>query len=114
MLFRSLSDSPDPFLRTQADIRLANTMVLLRKYDKMPELCDKLSRRYAGKVEELIIQSMLYTAYHFADRLEPAAGVRAKMLELYQKLPETAYPGGAEEYTREYWQREWFAPLKGK
>jgi hypothetical protein len=112
--FETLSESTDPFLRTQADIRLANTTLLLRKYDEMPSLCEKLIKRHEGKIEELIILSMLYSAYHFADRLEPAAGIRVKMLELFQKLPETAFPGGAEEYTRDYWQREWFAPLKSK
>ena len=113
-LFEALSESTDPFLRTQADIRLANATLLLRKYDEMPALCDKLAKRYEGKVEELIIRSMLYTAYHFADRLEPAAGVRVQMQELFHKLPDSAFPGGADEYTREYWQREWFAPLKAK
>jgi len=113
-IFEALSESGDPFLRTQADIRLANTTLLLRKYDEMPGLCDKLAKRYEGKVEELIIRSMLYTAYHFADRLEPAAGVRGQMKDLFNKLPDSAFAGGADEYTREYWQREWFAPLKGK
>ena len=113
-LFEALSESADPFLRTQADIRLANATLLLRKYDEMPALCDKLAKRYEGKVEELIIRSMLYTAYHFADRLEPAAGVRVQMQELFHKLPDSAFPGGADEYTRDYWQREWFAPLKAK
>ncbi len=113
-IFEALSESTDPFLRTQADIRLANTTLLLRKYDEMPALCDKLAKRYEGKVEELIIRSMLYTAYHFADRVEPAAGVRVQMQELFNKLPDGAFAGGADEYTREYWQREWFAPLKSK
>ncbi|MGL6074107.1 MAG: tetratricopeptide repeat protein [Fimbriiglobus sp.] len=113
-LFETLSESNDPFLRTQSDIRLANTTLLLRKYDEMPGLCEKLSKRYQGKLEELIIQSMLYSAYHFADRIEPAGTVRARMVELYQKLPDTAFPGGAEEYTREYWQREWFSAIKMK
>ena len=114
-VFEALSESPDAFLSTQADIRLANTMLLLRKYDEMPALCEKLAKRYEGKLEELIIRSMLYTAYRFADRTESAAAVRVQMTELFQKLPDGEFPGGdREEYTREYWQRVWFTPLKAK
>ena len=114
-IFEALSESPDAFLSTQADIRLANTMLLLRKYDEMPALCEKLAKRYEGKLEELIIRSMLYTAYRFADRTESAAAVRVQMTELFQKLPDGEFPGGdREEYTREYWQRVWFTPLKAK
>ncbi len=114
-VFEALSESQDPFLSTQADIRLANTMLLLRKYDEMPSLCEKLAKRYEGKLEELIIRSMLYTAYRFADRTESAAAVRVQMTDLFQKLPDSQFPGGdREEYTREYWQRVWFTPLKAK
>ncbi len=114
-IFEALSESPDAFLSTQADIRLANTMLLLRKYDEMPALCEKLAKRYEGKLEELIIRSMLYTAYRFADRAESAAAVRVQMTDLFQKLPDGEFPGGdREEYTREYWQRVWFTPLKAK
>ncbi len=110
--FESLSDSQDVYLRTQGDIRLANTTFLLKKYDEMPALCDKLTQRYQGKVEELIVLSMLYSSYTYADRREPAAATLAKMLDLFGKLPDTAFPGGAEEYTRTYWQKQWFDPLK--
>ena len=113
-MFEELSESGDAYLRTQADIRLANATLLMRKYDEMPALCEKLAKRYEGKVEELIVRSMLYTAYHFADRMEPAALVRVQIQELFAKLPESAFTGGAEEYTRDYWQRVWITPLKGK
>jgi len=113
-LFAELSAGVDSPLRAQADIRLANTTLLLRKYADMPELCERLSTRYTGKVEELIIRSMLYTAYRFADRTEQAATVLARMEELFLRLPDDAFPGGADEYTRDYWQKQWFAPLKAK
>ena len=93
---------------------MANTTLLLRKYADMPELCERLSGRDTGKVEELIIRSMLYTAYRFADRTEPAATTLARMEELFLRLPDESFPGGADEYTRDYWQKQWFAPLKSK
>lgn len=113
-LFTELSDGPESPLRAQADIRLANTTLLLRKYADMPELCERLAGRYTGKVEELIIRSMLYTAYRFADRTEPAATTLARMEDLFLRLPDEAFPGGADEYTRDYWRKQWFAPLKAK
>ena len=81
----------------------------------MPALCEKLARRYEGELEELIIRSVLDTAYRFADRTESAAAVRVQMTDLFQKLPDGEFPGGdREEYTREYWQRVRFTPLKAK
>jgi TolA-binding protein len=112
-LFQALADSPDEFLRTQADVRLANATLLLKKYDEMPALCEKLATRYKGKVEELIVLSMLYSSYRFADRPEPAARVLNRMEEVFAKLPDGQFRGGAEEYTREYWKKQWFEPLKG-
>ncbi len=112
-LFEALAEVNDPFLRAQADIRLANTTLLLKKYDDMPALCDKLAERYRGKVEELIVLSMLYTANRFAERPADAARTLARMEEVYGKLTDADFPGGAEEYTREYWKKQWFDLLKG-
>ncbi len=113
-LFEELSASADPFLRTQADIRLANATLLLKKYDDMPALCEKLADRYKGKVEELIVLSMLYSAYRASDRPEPAARTLSRMEEVFGKLKPEDFPGGPEEYTREYWVKQWFEPLKAK
>lgn len=113
-LFQDLSASGDPFLRTQADLRIANTTLLLKKYDEMPDLCEKLAKRYQGQVEELIILSMLYSGYRAADRPEPAARTLIRMEKAYAALKPTDFNGSAEEYTPEYWQKQWFEPLKGK
>ncbi len=112
-LFEALAEVDDPFLRAQADIRLANTTLLLKKYDDMPALCEKLAARYKGKVEELIVLSMLYSSNRFADRTADAARTLAKMEEVYGKLTDADFPGGADEYTREYWKKQWFDLLKG-
>ena len=111
-LFEELADTPDPFLQAQADVRLANTTLLLKKYDEMPALCDRLAKKYAGKVEEVIVLSMLYSAYRFADRQSDATRTLDRMQEAFAQLTPADFPGGAEEYTRDYWQRQWFDVLK--
>lgn len=111
-LFEELADAADPFLQAQADVRLANTTLLLKKYDEMPSLCDRLTKKYEGKVEELIVLSMLYSAYRFADRQADATRTLDRMHEVYAKLTPSDFPGGAEEYTSDYWKRQWFDVLK--
>ncbi len=113
-LFQELSESPDAFLKTQADIRLANATLMLKRYDEMPALCNKLAERYRGKVEELIVLSMLYSAYAYSERLESAARTLSRMQEVFAALGPAAFPGGPEEYTREYWVKQWFEPLGKK
>lgn len=111
-LFESLTDSPDRYLQMHADIRLVNAMLLLKQYDDLPPLCDKLAARYAGKVEELIVLSMLYSSYRLTDRVEPAARTFDRMEAVYAKLTDADFVGGEPEYTREYWQTEWIDRLR--
>ena len=113
-LFEVLSGSKDSYLRAQADLRLANAVLLQKRYDELPALCDRLAARYPGKVQELILLSMRYHAETFADRKADAARTLGRMEGVYAKLSDTDFPGGMEEYTREYWQRQWFEPLKAR
>jgi tetratricopeptide (TPR) repeat protein len=112
--FSELAKADDPFLKTQADIRLANATLLLKRYDEMPDLCEKLIERYRGKVEELIVLSMLYSSYRFADLPGASARTLSRMEEVFAKLGPDAFPGGSEEYTRDYWVKSWFEPLRRK
>ncbi|MCZ2344171.1 MAG: tetratricopeptide repeat protein [Bacteroidales bacterium] len=111
-LFEELADTPDSFLQAQADVRLANTTLLLKKYDDMPALCERLAKKYQGKVEELIVLSMLYSAYRFADRQADATRTLDRMYTAFSKLTPSAFPGGADEYTQAYWQKQWFDVLR--
>lgn len=113
-LFDVLSGSKDEYLRTQADLRLANAVLLQKRYDELPALCDRLAIRYAGKVQELVLLSMRYHAETFADRKADAARTLGRMEAVYAKLTDADFPGGMEEYTRAYWQKQWFEPLKGR
>jgi len=107
-LFESLTESGTEFLRTHADIRLANTTLMMKRYDEMPVLCEKLATRYSGKVEELIILGMLCQAYNDMNRPEQVARTRSRMETAYNKLTDADFHNSAEEYTRQYWLREWF------
>ena len=80
----------------------------------MPALCEKLADRYRGKVEELIVLSMLYSSYRFADLPGASARTLSRMEDVFAKLGPDAFPGGSEEYTREYWVKTWFEPLRRK
>jgi len=112
-VFEELAKSTDPFLSAQADVRLANTTLLMKKYDDMPELCKRLAEKYPSKVEELLVLSMLYWSYLASDRPEPAARTRIYMEATFEKLKPADYMNGAEEYTREYWVK-WFESTKPK
>ena len=111
-LFEQLGSSPNAFLRKQADIRLANTLYLLKRFDELPALGDKLAAKYAGTVEELIVLSLQYSAERVTDKPQQAAKTFAKADAAYAKLPDAAFSGQGAEYTREFWVR-WLGQLKG-
>ncbi|MFO0851545.1 MAG: hypothetical protein U0871_23745 [Gemmataceae bacterium] len=114
-LFEGLSQSADdPFLRTEADLRLVNTVLMQQRYDEVPPLCDRLAARHAGKVHELILLSYAYKAHEYADRKDAQAQTLARMEQAFGKLTAADFPGGASYYTRDYWQTQWFDALKRK
>ncbi len=104
-LFESLKDSKRPTIQTQADLRIVRSLFLLRRYDAMPELCAKLATKYKGRVEELIVLSMLYWGYKQADRPKLSDEVLVRMEGVYQSLPDQAFTGLLDEYKREYWEK---------
>ncbi len=111
-LFAGLADGPDDYLKREGGIRLVNAVLLQQKYDEVPGLCDRLSQPHRGKVQELIFLSMAYKAHEFAKRPEKAKETRVRMEELFARLGETDFPGGTAEYTRGYWETQWFEPLR--
>jgi tetratricopeptide (TPR) repeat protein len=110
-LFAPLAESADPFVRTQAEVRLANSLLLLKKYDELQALCDRLAGRYKGKVDELIVLSLSYWGHRGADRNADAARALNRMEDAYGKLADADFPGGSDEYTRAYWQ-QWFDAVR--
>ena len=110
-LFQELSQSKLPYIQAQADIRIVNVTLMLKKYDEMPALSNKLTERYKGRPEELIVLGMLYTSYVRAERADLAARTVARMHDSFAKIPEAAFLGGMEEFTRAYWLK-WFEQVK--
>jgi tetratricopeptide (TPR) repeat protein len=110
-LFNELSQSKLPYIQAQADIRIVNVTLMLKKYDEMPALCNRLTERYKQRPEELIVLGMLYTSYVRSERGDLAARTVARMQDSFAKIPDTAFLGGMEEFTRAYWQR-WFDQVK--
>ena len=104
-LFQPLTESQDPFVRTQAEVRLANALLLLRKYDELQTLCDRLAERHRGKVDELVVLYLQYLGHRGADRNADAARALNRMEEAFGKLTDADFPGGSDEYTRAYWQQ---------
>ncbi len=99
----------DPWLRTQANLRVLLAQVLLRKPYDVFTTADPLRREYAGKVEELIVLSMMYHGYLQLNNDEGRLTVEAQMREVFAalKAKPDGFPARSGEYSREYWEREW-------
>ena len=44
-IFESLAQSKTPYMAAQADIRVVNATLLLKRYDDMPKLCNSMAER---------------------------------------------------------------------
>jgi len=110
-VFESLAQSKTPYMQAQADIRVVNATLLLKRYDDMPKLCNGTAERYKNKPEELIVLGMLYASYLRADRTELAGRTLTRMEETFAAMPAAAFTGGMEEFTKGYWQK-WFDQVK--
>ena len=110
-IFESLAQSKTPYMAAQADIRVVNATLLLKRYDDMPKLCNSMAERYKNKPEELIVLGMLYASYLRAERPELAARTLARMDDTFAAMPASAFGGGMEEFTKAYWQK-WFDQVK--
>ena len=110
-VFESLAQSKTPYMAAQADIRVVNATLLLKRYDDMPKLCNATAERYKNKPEELIVLGMLYASYLRAERPELATRTLTRMEETFAAMPATAFSGGMEEFTKVYWQK-WFDQVK--
>ncbi len=110
-VFESLAQSKTPYMQAQADIRVVNATLLLKRYDEMPKLCTATADKYKNKPEELIVLGMLYASCLRAERAELAEQTLGRMEEAFGKMPATAFSGGMEEFTKVYWQK-WFDQVK--
>ncbi len=70
--------------------------------------------RYKDSVDELIALSMVYYAFKQMNNARSATDTFERMKELFNRLPPTAFPKPAGEYSRDFWQKTWFAPAPEK
>ena len=102
----------DPWLRVQANLRVLQTyQQMARPYDILKE-GDILRREFAGTADELIVLSIMYHAYKLLDKPEGTFAIHGQMREVFEKLKDRtgAFWAKSGEYSRDYWEKVWFAP----
>jgi tetratricopeptide (TPR) repeat protein len=103
---------------TQAWLRLQAGLRVLQAHQQMGQprevLFDAapLLDRYKDSVDELIVLSLVYHAFKSPQMNDAgrANDTFERMKELFNRLPPTAFPKASGEYSREFWQKTWFAP----
>ena len=102
----------DPWLRTQANLRVLQTyQQMSRPYDVLKD-GDLLRREFAGTADELIVLSLMYHAYKLLDKSEGSLSIQSQMREAFEKMKDKpgVFWAKAGEYSREYWEKVWFPP----
>jgi tetratricopeptide (TPR) repeat protein len=102
----------DAWLRAQASVRVLQAYQQMGKPNDLLVEAAPLLERYRGTVEELIVLSLVYHANKQRNKPENAADTRERMKEVFEKLKQKpgAFPAASGEYSREYWEKVWFAP----
>ena len=98
------------WLRLQAALRVLQTYQQMRKPQDLLYEAAPLLDRHKGTVEELIVLSLVYHAFKQANEPGKALDTRDRMKDAFDKLPPSAFPQPTGEYSRDYWQKVWFAP----
>lgn len=107
-IFDGLTKAKNDWVRTHADMRQVHTLLLMKQYDTLPPLCDRLAAKYQGRVQELVVLNMLYAGYLSARRPDQAKPVLERMEKVFKALPDTAFSNEMTEYTKAHWTN-WFA-----
>ena len=102
----------DPWLRTQASLRVLQTFQQMgRPFDVLKD-GDLLRREFAGTADELIVLSLMYHAYKQLDKPEGMFSIHGQMREAFEKMKDKpkVFHAKTGEYSREYWEKVWFQP----
>lgn len=105
-LFESLGTAADLFVRSQADIRLAHTLLHMKEFEAAADTGSTLAEKYRGKVEELILLNIVYSAHSQSKRPDLAKGALERMQKAFAALPDAAYSNNMLEYTKAYWTKQ--------
>jgi TolA-binding protein len=106
-LLSPLLASPVEFLRTQAEIRTLNTLVVQQRYADVVKLGDDLAKKYKGRPDELVIGKLLFYAHLNRTPAEPGEALRVllRMEEAFKEIPSAAFPADP-EYSHARWQKD--------
>lgn len=99
----------DPWLRTQAGLRVLRALVLLNRPQDVAVVADLVRPATAGTVEELLVLSMKYHAAEAARNANEQNAVKAEIRRVFDQLKDRpgAFPAQAGEYSRGYWEDHW-------
>jgi tetratricopeptide (TPR) repeat protein len=100
----------EAWLRLQAALRVLQTHQQMKKPLELLADAAPLLDRHKNTVDELIILSLVFHAFRQMNDPGKALDTRARMKEAFDRLPPSAFTAPEGEYSREYWQKMWFAP----
>lgn len=102
------------WLRLQAALRVLQTYQQMKLPRELLFEAAALLERHRGTVEELIILSLVFHAFKQLRDEDKMADTQARMRDVFDKLPPSAFTQKEGEYSREYWLKVWFTPPEAK
>jgi hypothetical protein len=120
LAIKELADEKQPdaaraaWVRTQVGLRTLQLHQLAGKPDDLLAATTLFLQQHRGTVEELIALSLMYHALKQKNEAGKATETRDRMRELFEKLKDEpgAFAMKEGEYSREYWEKTWFADGK--
>jgi hypothetical protein len=101
----------DEWLRLHAGLRVVQSYQQLGSGEAVLAYAAPIIERHRGTVEELIVLSFVHnTQQRQLNKPEDAARTKDRMRELFNQLPPSAFRATTDEYSRQYWEKVWFAP----
>lgn len=97
------------WVRLQAGLRVLQTYQQMHNPKDLLADAPALLERHRGTVDELIILSLVYHAFKQKNEPGLALQTRDQMKDLFDRLPARAFTATKGEYSREYWEKVWFA-----
>ncbi len=107
-LLDAVATGTDKTLQIQAKLRVARAYLGVGKYEEAVKAATAMADSTKGTCDELVALSMVYLGYAQQNLWTQAAVIESRMRATYKELPDTAFAGGAPEYTRQYWATDWF------
>jgi tetratricopeptide (TPR) repeat protein len=107
-------NEPQAWLRLQAGLRVLQAHQQMGQPREVLFDAAPLLDRYKDSVDELIVLSLVYHAFKQMNDAGRATDTFERMKELFNRLPPTAFPKKTGEYSRDFWQKTWFAPPEKK